>query len=435
LILTTIAAAAETVLTSLNRTQLNELLDRGVPRATAVESLLEDKQRSMATLLILNGLGLIGAASAATFLLRQLSQPGWVEFIVLYAVALIIIALAQIVPKAWAANHPEQVATIVAKPVKMLAKLLWPTLYIFDLLSRIAGQLVSNGVQPAGIGLRMTEEELRLLVGAGEEEGIIEEEEKEMIAGIFELGETLAREVMVPRINIVAVPSETPLLEALDVIIEAGHSRIPVYEDNIDNIVGVLYVKDMLTSLRDGQTDIPICDIVREPFYIPESKLVDDLLEELQQRKVHIAIVVDEYGGTAGLVTIEDLLEEIVGDIQDEYDQEEPYVEHVSDNEIIFDARIHLDDVNRLMSLSLPTEHSDTLGGLIFSELGKIPVPGEQVPIDGITIEVLSIADRRIEKVRVIRNWQEEGHFDTESTESEIAEGSSHSGLIEDAAT
>jgi len=189
----------------------------------------------------------------------------------------------------------------------------------------------------------------------------------------------------------------------LDVIIEAGHSRIPVYRRSIDNIVGILYAKDLLNYFRDGQTNVPLCDIVRDAYFIPESKHVDDLLQELQRRKVHIAIVVDEYGGTAGLVTIEDLIEEIVGEIQDEYDREEPFMDQISQDEIIFNARVDLDDVNRLMSLNLPTEHGDTLGGLVFSELGKIPSQGDQVHVNGVTIEVLSVVGRRIKQVRVVR--------------------------------
>jgi CBS domain containing-hemolysin-like protein len=240
---------------------------------------------------------------------------------------------------------------------------------------------------------------------------------------------------MVPRISIVAVEAETSLLEALDVIIEAGHSRIPVYRDNIDNIVGVLYAKDLLAYLRDGQVEVPLCDILREPYFIPESKHVDELLQELQQRKVHIAIVVDEYGGTAGVVTIEDLIEEIVGEIQDEYDREEPFIEHISEDEIIFNARIDLDDVNHLMSLNLPTERGDTLGGLVFSELGKIPAPGDRVQIDGVTIVVLAVVGRRIKKVRVTRDRRDREAMHDNAIEPTQTEGHNRRGLIEDAAT
>lgn len=404
LIVTAVAAAAETVLTSLNQAQLRALVADGVPRSSAIDRLLDDPHRSMVALLILNGLGLIGSASAATILSLHLAQRGWVEFLVLLAITLLLIALAQIVPKSWAAGRPEPVVVAVAGPVNIMGTVLWPLVWVFDFLSRGVNRLAGGEARSMGRGLMMSEEELRMLVGAGDEQGLIEEEEKEMIAGIFELADTLAREVMVPRISIVALDMGTPLVEALDTVIQAGHSRIPVYDGNIDNIVGILYAKDLLVHLRNGRREIELKEVVRQPLFIPETKHVDELLQELQQRRVHMAIVVDEYGGTAGLVTIEDLIEEIVGEIQDEYDTEEPFIEEISEDEVIFNARVDLDDVNRLMSLNLPTEHGDTLGGLVFSELGKIPAPGDRVSVDGVTIEVMSVVGRRIKKVRVTRD-------------------------------
>ncbi len=182
-----------------------------------------------------------------------------------------------------------------------------------------------------------------------------------------------------------------------------GHSRIPAYNDSIDNITGILYAKDLLPYLRDSRTDVPIAKILRPAYFIPESKKVDELLQELQQRRVHIAIVVDEYGGTAGLATIEDLLEEIVGEIQDEYDVEEPTVEVVSEGEFLFDARVALDEVNKLLGVELPAEGGDTLGGFIYSQLGRVPVVGDKITLGGVSVEVLSVAGRRIKQVRASR--------------------------------
>ena len=195
-----------------------------------------------------------------------------------------------------------------------------------------------KGVSPESVFL--SEDGLRFLLHVSDEEAVIEDEEKEMIASIFEFSDKLVREVMVPRIDVTAVSCDAPMLQALEVILKAGHSRIPVYRDSIDNVQGILYAKDLLKYLRDGRTDTPIGRIARPAYFIPESKKVDELLQELQQRKVHMAVVVDEYGGTAGLVTIEDLLEEIVGEIQDEYDAEEPTVEAVNSYEYLFDARV-----------------------------------------------------------------------------------------------
>jgi putative hemolysin len=247
------------------------------------------------------------------------------------------------------------------------------------------------------------EEEIRTIVDAGEEEGIIEEDEKEMIYSIFEFGDTLTREIMVPRIDVVAVEVDTPMLEALDVIIARGHSRIPVYADTIDDVVGVLYAKDLLGHLRDGKTNVALSGLLRPAYFVPETKKVDDLLTDLQQRKVHMAIVVDEYGGTAGIVTIEDILEEIVGEIQDEYDTEESFYEVVSPDEIVFDARANLDDVDKLLNADLPHEGGDTLGGLIYAELGRVPAAQDELVIDGVKLTVLSVAARRIKKVKATR--------------------------------
>ena len=262
----------------------------------------------------------------------------------------------------------------------------------------------------------VTEEEIKTLVDAGEEEGVIQEEEKEMIYSIFELGDTLAREVMVPRIDVVALEMNTLMLDALDTIMEAGHSRIPVFEETIDNVLGVLYAKDLLPYLRQGRTDLPLRKILREAYYVPETKRASDLLPDLQQRRVHMAIVVDEYGGMAGLVTIEDLLEEIVGEIQDEYDSEEPFVEFVNDNEYVFDARVDLDDLNRLMNVELPTDDNDTLGGFIYTELGKVPKVGDKVDFENMGFTVESVEGRRIVKVRVVR--QEPAYVEAHSEEN-----------------
>ncbi len=247
------------------------------------------------------------------------------------------------------------------------------------------------------------EEEIKTLVDAGEEGGFIEEEEKEMIYSIFEFGDTLAREVMVPRIDMVAVEVNTSIMDALDVVIQAGHSRIPVYEETIDNIVGMLYAKDLLQYWRNDTPSLSLREILRDVYYIPETKKVDELLQELQQRKVHIAIVVDEYGGTAGLVTIEDILEEIVGEIQDEYDSEEAFMEVISIDEVIFNGRMDLDDVNHIMGLELPTDTSDTIGGLVYSSLGRVPGIGDKVRIQNVEIIVLSVMRRQIKKVKVVR--------------------------------
>ena len=332
--------------------------------------------------------------SAATIILAQhLGQARWVGWWLVAAT--IIMLLAQLLPRAWTVGREERVALRLARPVRVLTFVLSPFTAV---MRRIGHSAVPKGASEESIFL--SEDGLRFLMNVTEEETVIEEDEKELIASVFEFGDKLVREVMVPRIDVSSVSADMPMLDALDVILKAGHSRIPVYNDSVDNVVGVLYAKDLLRYLRDGRTDVPLSKILRPAYFVPESKKLDELLGELQQRKVHIAIVVDEYGGTAGIVTIEDLLEEIVGEIQDEYDAEEPTVEEVAADEFLFDARVSLDEVNKLLGVELPAEGGDTLGGFIYSQLGKVPAVGDVIEHDRVKIEVLSVSGRRIKQVR-----------------------------------
>jgi CBS domain containing-hemolysin-like protein len=225
-----------------------------------------------------------------------------------------------------------------------------------------------------------------------------------MIYSIFEIGETMAREIMVPRIDVLALDVSTPLPEAVEAVLGAGHSRVPIYDGHIDNIVGLLYAKDLLRAWKEGSQLGSLRDLLRPAHFVPETKKVDELLTELQQKRIHLAVVVDEYGGTAGIVTLEDIVEEIVGEIRDEYDvNEESLFERVSETEYVFDARIDLDEVNELLQLNLPSGQSDSLGGYIYGQLGHVPAPGEKVHGEPVEFEVLSVTGRRIRKVRALR--------------------------------
>jgi putative hemolysin len=412
-ILNAFLAMARSALIHVRKARLKQLAEDGVKSARVAERLAEDASRLLATTQL--GMMLISFFAGATVAilsapplaktlqpwLRGASYPVAFVLVVLLA-AMVMLILGELVPETIALQHSERLALWLARPLAVLSVVAMPLARLTVWLSNALSRLFGTG--PEGGMPFVTEEEIKTLVDAGEEEGVIEEDEKEMIYSIFELGDTLARQVMVPRTDVVALDVTTPMAEVVDIIMAAGHSRIPIYEETIDNVVGVLYAKDLLRYLRDGQTDVPLRNIVREAYFIPETKQAGDLLPDLQQRRVHIAIVVDEYGGMAGLVTIEDLLEEIVGEIQDEYDAEEPFVEVVGENEYLFDARMDLDNLNQLIDTALPTEDSDTLGGFIYSQLGKMPVVGDQVPFDDLTFTVESVAGRRIKKVRVERN-------------------------------
>jgi CBS domain containing-hemolysin-like protein len=297
---------------------------------------------------------------------------------------------------------------------RVLSPFVWLVTLVSGLLVRAFG-----GREKPQAGYLSTEE-LKLLVETGSEQGGIEEDEKEMIHGVIELGERRVHEVMVPRIGIRAVDVNDPMDEVLDLIIRAGHSRVPVFEESLDNIVGVLYAKDLLPYLKRNGTKPPQIDIrklVRPPVYVPESKAVDELLHEMQVTKRHIAIVVDEYGGTAGLITLEDVVEEIVGEIQDEYDREESLVEPLSnDGELSYrlDGRLSMDDLRDLFGLPDEEEEDedayDTLGGLIVHRVGRIPLPGATVKFRDLTLTVDAAEPRRVAKVIASRpNPQDAG--------------------------
>jgi CBS domain containing-hemolysin-like protein len=398
-LLLALVSAARTSLSLVSRACIKDS-EEG---AEAVRALLDDPDRCDSTLVLLQSGALVAAASPGTALaLRYVPYWGQVAAIMSFVVVVLIVAWT--LPRAWALGHPQRVALALGRPVRGLITILGPLMALLQSLSGFLTRALGGREWEQPLS---SEEEIRRLVDEREEEGPLEEEEKEMIAGIFELGETFVREVMVPRIDIVALEVDTPLPEALDLIMKAGHSRIPVYEGDIDHIVGLLYAKDLLPLLSDGHLDISLREVVRPAYFIPETNKIDELLAELRDKRVHMDIVVDEYGGTSGLVTIEDILEEIVGEIQDEYDREEPPYRVINENEVIFNARMDLDDVNELMGLELPTEGGDTLGGLIYSRLGRVPSAGEEVALDGVKIAVLSVVGRRIKEVKVIKEQPE----------------------------
>ncbi len=390
-----LAAAAEMAFASLNRNELRQMAAKQRSRGELAESLLSEPARLLSALMVIKVLASSALIVGVTFLSEQYGNGGYLGWWLAGGIAAVLVT--QISSRAWVVGREERVTVTIAPLVRFLALVLTP---VTALLRRIGGGAVRKGAAPESVFL--SEDGLRFLLHVSDEEAIIEDEEKEMIASIFEFSDKLVREVMVPRIDVAAVSCDTPMLQALEVILKAGHSRIPIYRDTIDNIQGVLYAKDLLKYLRDSRTDTPISRVTRPAYFIPESKKVDELLQELQQRKVHMAIVVDEYGGTAGLVTIEDLLEEIVGEIQDEYDAEEPTVEALNSHEYLFDARVPIDEVNKLLGVELPDEGGDTLGGFIYSQLGKVRALGDRVEYENVTVEVLSVNGRRIKQVRAI---------------------------------
>ena len=390
------AVAMELALTMASRSEIRKLSEEGDSHAAIAERLLREPDQLFVTSMLLTTAGLVAAGSAvvrmlpstATTLQAVMAVGGvWVSF-----------AVVQVMGRAIVARRPLPIALRTAPAMQMLARLLWP---FYLLLRRIGLSAASEEAVENSENVFLSEEGLRLLINVGEEEETILESEKQMIASILEMDETVAREVMVPRIDVVAIDIQTSLRQALGLAIEVGHSRIPVFEGNIDRVVGFLYAKDLLRCFQENRDDMPISSLLRPAYFVPASKKVNALLKEMQKRRVHVAMVVDEYGGTAGLVTIEDIIEEIVGEIQDEYDEEEDiFVKALGGDVYLLNARLDLYSVSKLLGVDVPEEDADTLGGLIYSKLGHVPVQGETAEVAGWRFTVLSLEGRRIDEVR-----------------------------------
>ncbi len=394
------SAAAETALTSVNRLRIRNDAEEGDSAAARILRLIEKPERFLSAILVTSNVAVITASTVATILAINLfgDTGGFVSTIVL---SLIVLIFCEITPKTWAVQAPERRARIFIGPVEILSRVLGPLVRVLMFLTNGLVRLL--GGETVKRGPFVTEDELRLLVEVGEQEGVLEEEEREMIHNVFELADTAVREVMVPRPDMITVEADATLDDAMKIIVEGGQSRIPVYSDSIDDIIGVLYAKDLLRVLTLHERPPSVRSLVRQAYFVPESKRLDDLLREMQQQRVHMAIVVDEYGSVAGLVTIEDLVEQIIGDIQDEYDREEQLFERISDNEFIVDAKISLDELDELLDAKLASEDYETLGGLIYAKLDKIPSAGDTVSQGDLTFTVLGTKGRRVTKVRVVR--------------------------------
>jgi putative hemolysin len=422
-------SATEIALVTLRRSRIQQLIDEGNRGAVRVQRLKSNPGRFLAVIQVgINFLGFLASAFAAVSLVddaaaffRQLGPfQGAAEGIALVGVTILLtlftIVFGELVPKQIGLAHAERVAFSTARLMELLGSVFGPLVSALTLVTRYVSRLFRADV-PAEE--RISSEELRLIIEQGGEQGILEAEEEQMIHAVIELGEQRVHEVMVPRIAMVSLPVDATITDAIDTIVAEGHSRIPVYETTIDEIIGIIYAKDLLPFLKATAPEPPaLRTLLRPPVFVPESMSVDDLLHELQRRKVHIAIVLDEYGGTAGLVTIEDLIEEIVGEIQDEYDVEEPMIERLSDDEARVAGRAAVDDLAEMFEMQVPLEDEDeydTVGGLIYHRIGGVPKPGDQVSLDGMTLTVESTDGRRVSKVLVVRTREETEPEDDEA--------------------
>jgi putative hemolysin len=392
-------SAVDAAFTTLSRHRLYALLKDRRPRTQrAMAILVDDPDRFKTTLLVLHN-SLIITATGLTL------GATWADgyLVVAGAIAALLMALlvvGDLVPRALATRNPATMAARLAGPMAALCLLIMPLTFALSLLFHPLYRLLSGQETPTAP--LVTEDELRLLVNAGEEEGLIEHDERAMIEGVIAFGDTLLREIMVPRVDIVAIDHDASIAQALDLVSASGYSRIPVYAETVDHVVGIIYAKDLIPALRDGAYNLPITSLLRSAHFVPETMKVNVLLQDLQRRKVHMAIIVDEYGGTAGLATIEDMIEEIVGEIQDEYDTEEPSLQTVGDGVYIVDARMPIHDLNDLLDLDLRSEAAERVGGLIYERLARVPRVGDEVELPGALATVLAIKGVRAMRLRIV---------------------------------
>jgi putative hemolysin len=396
-------SGSEAALISLSRLRARGMMERSLKGAEAVLRLLDDRNRFLTTILIGNTVVLLAADSLATLLFVHagVPQPAIVSTLVM---TVLLLAFGEIIPKTIAVTNNERWALRLAPVVERLAWLMTPVSVTFLFFTNFIVKLF--GVHPTPHGPFVTEDDIRNIVNVGAEQKVLEEQEREMIHSIIQFGDTIVREVMTPRPDMVAIDVTSSARRALDLVIADGYSKLPVFEGTIDNVIGVVHDRELLISLSDGTlAQKPIRTLMRPITLVPESKRVSELLREMQRGKFSLAIVVDEYGGTSGLVTMEDLLEEIVGEIRDEHDEgEEEAIRIVSDDEALVDAGTNIEDVNAKLGLHLPHEDFETIGGLTVGLFGRLPHEGEEIESGDVRLRIERTRGRRILTLNVFKN-------------------------------
>ena len=391
-------SASETALMSLSKIRIRYMEDEGVKGAKLVASLIEKSSDLLSSILVGNNIVNIAATSVSTALFMSIFGSQGVAIATAVMTVLVLI-FGEITPKTIAANSPEKVALLVSKPINLIMKIVKPLVWVFNLLTGVIFKLM--GIDNDGVKPFITEEELKTMVNVSHEEGVLEMEEREIINNVFQFGDMQAKEAMVQRLDMVAVNIEDSYDEIIEMFKSEKLSRLPVYEESIDDIVGILNVKDIIFLSDEEIENFDIKDYIREAFFTYEFKKITQLLEEMKKEKSQMAIVVDEYGGTAGLLTIEDLVEVIVGDIDDEYDEEEEEIVKVSENEYLVEGSTKIIDVNETLGINLESEEFDSIGGFIIGYLKRIPEENELIEVENVKFNIESIDKNRINKIRI----------------------------------
>lgn len=409
-------AASEMAIVSLNKTKLNILVEEGNEKAKLINKVLTEPSRFLSTIQIgITLAGFFASASAATSIsdylsvfLSKFNIPGSQHISVIFITILmsyITLVFGELFPKRIALQKSEELSMAVIKPIIFVSKLTKPFVKLLTVSTNLLVKLF--GFSLDNLEEKMSKEEIRSMIEVGEETGVINEIEKNMIDGIFEFDDTLAKEIMTPRTNVFALDINTPVEELIDQVLEEQYSRIPVYEDDFDNIIGVLYMKDLFVHVRNNKS-IDIRSMLRPAYFVPETKNIDALFKELQRTNNHMAILIDEYGGFSGITTIEDLIEEVMGNIFDEYDESDDDIKKLDSNTYLVDGLTSIDDINELLDLDLPSDDFDTIGGFVITLLGSIPKEDENtvVEYENITFKIEKVDEKRIEKLKICVNME-----------------------------
>ena len=392
-----VLGASEVSITRVNRVRAYRFVEEDRRGAASLLRIAENPAPYLNVVLLLTLLSTIGGTTMATSLaVRRIGGAG--ELVATLLMTVLLFVFADVTPKTFAIMQTDRVALRLAPIIVALRRLVGPAA---TALVRFANLVMPGKGLPQGPFI--TEAEIRQLAEVASEEEQIEEGEVQLIHSIFEFGDTIVREVMVPRPDIVAIEADRPLRDVQAVVLQHGYSRLPVYDDDLDNVLGFVYAKDVLKAIHQSKQDMPLREVCREAHFVPESKKAADLLREMQREKFHIALVTDEYGSVSGLVTLEDLLEELVGEIEDEYDRAEPEIAEVSGGVYRVDGKVGIDEVNELFDVELPDEEWDTVGGLMLGLLGSIPDEGEEVAFQGLVFTAERVDGRRISKVLITR--------------------------------
>lgn len=391
-------SASETALMSLSKIRIRHMQDEGIKGAKLVASLIDDPNKLLTSILIGNNVVNIAATSISTSLFIALIGPQGVA-VATFIMTILVLLFGEITPKTIAANSSEKVSILVSKPIKVIIFLLTPVVWVFNLITGVIFKIL--GVDNKNNQPYITEEELKTMVNVSHEEGVLEIEERQIINNVFQFGDMQAKEAMVQRLDMVVINIEDSYDEIIDMFKNEKLSRMPVYNESIDDIIGILNIKDVIFLTDEEIKNFDINKYIREPFFTYEFKKITQLLEEMKIEKTQMAIVVDEYGGTSGLITIEDLVEVIVGDIEDEYDEEDEEIIVIKEDEYVVEGSTKITDVNELIGVNLESEEFDSIGGFIIGHLKRLPEENEIIKVDNIEFRIESLDKNRIKKIRI----------------------------------